>query len=198
MELRDRLKPYYDALVKGIEAENWYLSLMAALTLPDICTSLEGKRKPDDYVEWFDNYVKQYKITIYRSENDQVTTLPNGGTMTKRKKPFTPIEVETPHVFLTGVIAYALRCAFLHNGDGEVANQRITKHPNNQNFLLGIKKVKFLAKPTNLAIEQTDSTVLLNPKIYCQAILEGIDKWIIDNEYNQKVLDNTEELIIFE
>lgn len=41
MELRDRLKPYCDALVKGMEAENWYLSLIAALTLPDICTSLE-------------------------------------------------------------------------------------------------------------------------------------------------------------
>jgi hypothetical protein len=195
MELRDRLKPYYDALIKGMESGNWYLSLMAAFTLPDICTSLEGKHGNKYYVEWFDKYVKHYQVTIYHGEEDHVTTLPNGGTITRRKKSSTRPEVVKTHEFLTGVIAYALRCAFLHNGDGEVGEQCITtkaKYP------LGIKKVKFLANPINLATLQIDSTVLLNPKIYCHAILEGIDQWVIDNEFNKKVLDNTEKLIIFE
>jgi hypothetical protein len=114
---------------------------------------------------------------------------------------FTPVEeVEPPQVFFNGVIAYALRCAFLHNGDGEVAKQRIIKNQEDQNVSLDIKKVKFLANPTNLAIEleQTDSTVLLNPKIFAKPLLEGINKWIIDNEYNNKVLNNTDKLISFE
>ena len=60
---------------------------------------------------------------------------------------------------LTGVIAYALRCAFLHNGDGEVGEQCITTKAK---YSLGIKKVKFLANPINLATLQIDSTVLVN------------------------------------
>ena len=200
MDLLERLKPYCDALVEGMKSENWYLSLMAAFTLPDICNSLEGKRGRMPYVKWFNKYVKQYQVTIYRGENDQVTTLPNGGTITGRKKSSTPME--PTHTFLTGVIAYALRSAFLHNGGGEVEKEDIytdfAKKPNNEEFLLGIKKVKFLANPTNLATEQIDSTILLNPKIYCQAILEGVDKWIIDKEHNRKVLNNTKKLIIFE
>lgn len=38
MVLRDALSPYFEALLRGIESDNWLLSLMAAFTLPDICT----------------------------------------------------------------------------------------------------------------------------------------------------------------
>ena len=86
MDLEDRLRPYCDALDKGIEDENWYLALMAALTLPDICTSLEGSKDKDDYIKWFDTYVIGYRMTIYRGVNDQVEHLENGGTITRRKK----------------------------------------------------------------------------------------------------------------
>lgn len=203
MELGERLKPYCDALVKGMEDENWYLALMAALTLPDICTSLEGSEDKDDYIAWFDEYVTQYTIKIYRGENDQVTTLPDGGTITSRKKT-DPVEVVEEHVFFTGVMAYALRCAFLHNGDGELANQRMSGNEKYRNFMLGIKKVKFLAKnSTNLSIERIgEDTIRLNPRHYCQAILDGVDEWIKsiekDNKRKEKVLYYIKNLIVFE
>ncbi|MFB9761330.1 hypothetical protein [Ectobacillus funiculus] len=197
MELRDQLKAYCDALVKGMEAENWYLSLIAAFALPDICNSLEDKHGGDNYAEWFDKYVTQYRATIYRGEDDQVITRPDGGTITTRKKSSPLIEVER-HEVLTGVIAYALRSAFLHNGGGEVAEERITKKPKHQDSLLGIEKVKFLASPTNLSTYQKDNTIYLNPKVYCYAILQGIDKWILDKVNDEVVLNNTEKLIIFE
>jgi hypothetical protein len=200
MELSERLKPYCDALEKGMEDENWYLALMAALTLPDICTSLEGSDDKDDYIKWFDKYVKGYRIPIYRSENEKVTKLPNGGTVTSWKKSDTLIEVDRPDLkAFTGVNAYTLRCAFLHKGDGEIAKQWMSGKEKYRDFMLGIKKVKFLAKnSTNLSTEQIGDTIRLNPRIYCQATLDGVKQWIKENESNQEVLDRTEELIIFE
>lgn len=41
MEVREALAPYCEALEQGIKDGNWYLSLMAALILPDICVTLE-------------------------------------------------------------------------------------------------------------------------------------------------------------
>ncbi|MGM0887190.1 MAG: hypothetical protein ACQEW5_09510 [Bacillota bacterium] len=204
MELSERLKPYCDALVKGMEDENWHLSLMAALTLPDICTSLEGSRNKDDYIKWFDKYVKGYRIPIYRRENEKVTKLPNGGTVTSYKRSDTKIEVDDDHKFkvFTGVTAYVLRCTFLHNGGGEIANEDMSKKPKYQKyqeFMLGIKKVKFLPKnSTNLSTERRGDTIHLNPSHYCQGVLEGVHGWIKENESNQEVLNRTEELIIFE
>jgi len=197
MELRDKLKPYCDALVKGMEAENWYLSLMAAFTLPDICNSLENKRGGDDYAEWFDKYVTEYRLTIYHGADNKVIPLQNGGTSRIRDKSSPIVSVETKQVFLTGVIAYALRCAFLHNGGGEVAKESIVRK--NRSSSLGIKKVKFIANSTNLTFYQEGNTVYLNPKVYCYAILQGIDNWISDdNKDNEVVLNKTKKLIIFE
>ena len=195
MELSERLKPYCDALEKGIEDENWYLALMAALTLPDICTSLEGKTDKESgpaYIEWFDAYVTQYRMPIGR-ENAQVTTLPNGLKITSNKKS-DPV-IYKP--FFSGVNAYALRCTFLHNGGGEVATQRVYKGKS-EDVLLGIEKVKFIKNLTNLHTEQTDHEIRLNPRNYCQAILDGVDEWIKENKSNQDVLTRAEKLIIFE
>ncbi|EFZ2114301.1 hypothetical protein BOY45_004272 [Shigella flexneri] len=199
MELSERLKPYCDALVKGMEDENWYLALMAAFTLPDICTSLEGKTGKESgpaYIKWFDDYVTQYRIPKGR-KNAKVTNLPDGGTVTSWKKS-DPVLYKP---FFSGVNAYALRCTFLHSGGGEVATQPVYKGKS-EDVLLGIKKVKFIKHLTNLHTEQTDNTIRLNPRHYCQAILDGVDEWIDsiqkDNKRKQKVLYYTKNLIIFE
>jgi len=76
MELRNVLDPYCDALKKGIEAENWYLSLMAACTLPDICVSLEGVQGRNFYIKWFDKHITFYKTKVHQSK-----TLKNANTV---------------------------------------------------------------------------------------------------------------------
>lgn len=37
MELKELLNPYIEGIEKGIASENWILTVMVALTLPDIC-----------------------------------------------------------------------------------------------------------------------------------------------------------------
>lgn len=197
MILRNALSPYCESLIRGIEAENWHLALMAACTLPDICTSLEGKKFGDDYVEWFDTYVQQYKQTLHRRKGlKNATTLAEYQEL--MKQPFGLKDVESFELIVfTGVNAYALRCGFLHNGDGELFTQAIYKKPKHKDALLGIEKVKF-DTDLKLIFRQDDNIGYLNPKIYCEAILAGVEKWIINEEHNSEVLQRAANLISFE
>lgn len=192
MVLEDALSPYCEALQKGIESENWPLSLMAAFTLPDICISLEGKKNGDNYAEWFNTYVDQYNIRVSRRQGmENVNTLDDYLEM--MKEPLKPQDVETTNIiFFTGVNAYALRCAFLHNGDGEIEEQRIQiKRPEET---LGISKV-MIDKNEDSIFRQDGNIAFLNPKIYCESILSGVKKWIDKNERNTEVLNSTGNLI---
>lgn len=196
MILKKALIPYCESLVHGIEAENWYLSLMAACTLPDICTSLEGKKTGEDYVEWFDTYVEGYKQTLHRRKG-----LENADTLEKyqelMKQPFKPEDVESfEHIFFRGVHAYSLRCAFLHNGNGEVATQPIYKKLKHKDSLLGIETVKF-DTALNLIFRQEDNIGFLNPKTYGEAILAGVEKWVDVKKHEPAVLERTSNLISF-
>jgi hypothetical protein len=200
MELRNVIDPYCEALKKGIETENWYLSLMAAFTLPDICVSLEGVQGRTFYVDWFDKYITFYKPKVHQSK-----ALKNAYTVDEYlewiRSPSTLIGEDIEEVqleYFSGVNAYALRCAFLHNGNGEVGTQEIYKQSKYKNATLGIKKVKFDLTNPNRVFSQFGDTARLNPKVYCGAILEGVERWITDNENSENVLDKAKNLQIFE
>jgi len=51
-----------DQMQKGLEAKLYYLSLFAALSIPDICGALsseDGKATRDKYIKWFDANLKE-------------------------------------------------------------------------------------------------------------------------------------------
>lgn len=201
MEVRNTLNPYCDALKKGIEAENWYLSLMAALTLPDICVSLEeGKTNRSLYVKWFDKYITQYSPKINQSKSLlKVNTINEYNKWIKSKSFLKDDDTEEIQLnYFSGVNAYALRCAFLHNGDGSIGTQKIYKQEEFKNSTLGINKVKFDTSNANRIISTFDDTATLNPKVYCEAVLEGVGVWITSNESVEKVQRNAKKLGIFD
>lgn len=196
MELRELLNPYIEGIEKGISSENWIVTIMAALTLPDICSSLEGKKKGEDYIDWFNEYVSEYRMTFHSSKAlKMANTYEESLAAVEKLSSFDDIEEET-HEYLNGVNVYALRCAILHNGDGEVGTQKISVKKSE--FTLGIKKVKFYSEITNRVIFQYGDTVFINPKVFCEAILDGVEKWIIQNKDNQFVLEGIQKLQIFE
>lgn len=195
MELRELLNPYIEGIEKGITSENWVLAVMAALTLPDICNSLEGKRGRK-YVVWFNKYVAEYSVTLHSSKAlKMANTLEEAMEALAVPSSFNDIEIEK-HEYLNGVNAYALRCAILHNGDGEVGLQPIYK--DNKEKTLGIKKVKFDSEITNRVLIQVEDTVYLNPKVFCEAILEGVEEWIKEKKEKRYILNNAKKLQIFE
>ena len=201
MEVRNTLYPYCEALRKGIEAENWYLSLMAALTLPDICVSLEeGITDKNLYVNWFDKYVTQYSPKIHQSKSLlKANTVDEYNEWIKNRSGLEGDDLEEIQLnYFSGVNAYALRCAFLHNGDGMVGTQNIYKKDKFKNATLGINKVRFDTSNANRIISTLDDTATLNPKAYCEAVLEGVSLWVKSNEKVDKVLRNAKNLSIFD
>lgn len=58
--------------------------------------------------------------------------------------------------------------------------------------------MKFDSTNPNRVFSQFGDTARLNPKAYCEAILEGVERWITENENSENVLDNAKNLQIFE
>ena len=88
------------ALKRCVHDRNWYGAITIALTLPDICGSIDTPGKNNSEARsmaWFDRYVGHAYI-------DEV----NG----------------VKCVFMTGGDCYALRCATLHQGTFDVSDQR--------------------------------------------------------------------------
>lgn len=94
------MKNLLDALKRCVHDRNWYGAITIALTLPDICGSIDtpGKNNSERRsVAWFDRYVAHaYQVEL------------NG----------------TRAVFMTGGDCFALRCAALHQGTFDVSDQR--------------------------------------------------------------------------
>ena len=88
-----------DAVRTSVKAGENYSALALALALPDICGKIadpvSGSQKR--YREWFNAWMAQKYV------------LPVAGA---------------PHTFLTGDDLYALRCAYLHEGDFDTSQQR--------------------------------------------------------------------------
>jgi hypothetical protein len=78
------MKELIDSITKSIETENWYAAMFVALSLPDICGSIDTplKKPKVRYVAWFNKYMDKY--------NDILPTRLNGEEY------------------------YFLRCAFFH------------------------------------------------------------------------------------
>lgn len=174
MEFEEHFMPYVKALESGIKEENWILAVMGACTLPDICTSLEGKKNRDYYMEWFNTYVKAYQHTLTRRKGFIAKTLEEWINRPRLK----PEDIETfTHVFFSGVNAYALRCALLHNGNGNLSSQAVQSGKgDNEKYkdqILGIENVVFKNDPS-IIFNQVGETAYINPERFCIAIVSGV------------------------
>lgn len=94
------MERFLKSVEKALSDSNWYSALYVALTLPDVCSSLEavdGKTNRDKFAKWFDTYLKPtYSMTMF------------GET----------------HVFMAGKDCYVLRCSMLHEGLTDVGHQK--------------------------------------------------------------------------
>ncbi|MFQ5863201.1 MAG: hypothetical protein ACE5IC_08800, partial [Candidatus Brocadiales bacterium] len=66
------MKDFLYQIQKGLDSNLYFLSLLAALVLPDICgaiSSEDGQAKPEKYKAWFDKYVAP-KYNNFLNGND--------------------------------------------------------------------------------------------------------------------------------
>ncbi len=145
------MRPFIDAVRQAVTQQNWYAALVGALTLPDIAARLDGRpgRSGPRYASWFNDYLR----SAYTSTN-----------------PFDP----APHVFLSGGDCYALRCAFLHQGDFDIAGQHAREV---------LDRFHFWAPDPGLGVRvhcnQHGSTLQLQVSCFCEDVCCAVEAWIL-------------------
>jgi hypothetical protein len=208
MNLREAMEPYIKALTDAIKYKNWHLALMPALTLPDICCSLEVDEQSGRkaYIKWIDTYSigTNFKYTLYGIQNVRTRSEYLDSVKNSSLDKIEPYNGD----LLNGVIVYALRCAFLHNGDANISEQDV--HKDNSQRILGINKIKFISDPPKInqqfgenvlelvkIYEQIGDVVELDAKKFCKEILVCVENWIIAKENSPNVVERANKMIHF-
>jgi hypothetical protein len=136
------------AIRESLKTRNWYAALYQSLTLPDICGRLEsadGKANGARYAAWFEKYMAHhYRHAI-------------GGN---------PI----PHTFLGGSDCYALRCALLHEGSGDITSQRKREVLDKFHFTTVVKA----------HCNQFHTFLQLDVSTFCEQVCCGTEQWATD------------------
>jgi len=151
-QVKINVKNFTLAIKNALENENWYASLFIALCLPDICSKLAKPNIPTGkrYAEWFEEYVS----------NNYIVYDPNLGKQNK---------------LLSGKDAYALRCAFLHQGESDIIDQKA------RDVLDGFR---FVYPNENYIVHKNriNNYLQLQVDIFCEDMINGVDTWLENNQ----------------
>jgi hypothetical protein len=156
---------FVESVRRSIKEKNWYSALSMALTLPDICGRLEAPNKKSQarYEGWFDRYI----LGKYQTQAGRFVDA---------------------HTFLCASDCYSLRCAFLHQGDFSIEDQRAQTVLNNFHFIA----------PFGNGIEihknQSGSTLQLQVDIFCEDICSGVERWLGDVNNDAEIVDRIDKL----
>ena len=145
------MKELIDAIKICLQNENWHAALFVTLALPDICGSLENpnlKKSEERYIKWFNKYLSAKYIHEVGAEHKV-------------------------HVFLTGEDCYALRCAYLHEGTGEITGQRCQQVLDNFRFTTDSSHRNYIST-------KTGRTLQLQVKMFCEEFCEAANRWLAD------------------
>jgi hypothetical protein len=139
---------FISAVRESVKQQNWYSALTTALILPDICGKLEDPNAKSQarYEKFWNVYLKP----IYTAKIGH-----------ERKE----------HVFLSGGDAYALRCAFLHEGSDDISEQRAQEV---------LSKFDFTEPPKNggqVHCNQGGDGLQLQVDIFCEEICGAVERW---------------------
>ena len=165
------VRQFIDAARLAIKHENWYGALALALTMPDICGRISypklAKRSEDRYVLWFDTYLAaQYQ----------------GGWNNEQ--------------FLTGGDMYALRCAFLHQGEFDVTDQKARQALERFHLTAPFAGVMHNNRSMNMDDDgKIKNCVLqLSVDIFCEDVCTGVEKWMADNATDTRISAEIQQL----
>jgi hypothetical protein len=159
------MQRFIDAVNSANEQKNWLAALTLAITLPDICGQLENPQSGSEvrFVAWWNKYL-----------------------LPKYTRKIGPRQEE--HVFLSGGDAYALRCAYLHEGSDDVLNQRAR---------VALEKFHFITPPQSGMIHrnQINNALQLQVDVFCKEICGGVSQWLKDNENSTEITSRCAALL---
>jgi hypothetical protein len=159
----------------SLTTRNWYSALFVALSIPDICGRLEDptRNATDRYLDWF----RKYLSGVYCASPE--------------------------HPFLTPEDCYALRCALLHQGAGDITTQKRRKildefcffAPGSQG--LGPLRLGHCVRLTNVKINDGEfsDALCLDVTNFCEDMCKAVEKWLEDVAGNPEVQARMEDLL---
>jgi hypothetical protein len=165
--LQHKMSRFTNAVKDSLRQENWYSALTLALTLPDICGKLESPNSSSSkrYIKWFDQYLDGKYYTEIQGNKI---------------------------VFLTGRDAYALRCSYLHGGEGDISAQRVQELLEECLFMAP----KFInGEFTGPHCNQINNKLQLRVDLFCLDICSGVDKWVENNKGKKKLHEVTSKML---
>ena len=135
-----------ESVRSAIQARNWYAALGVALALPDICGQLEDPTRKSKvrYIDWFNAYLAPH---------------------------YTRQVAGREHHFLSGEDCYALRCAYLHEGEFDIAGQSVKKV---------LESFVFVAPQRGLFfhLNQADQKLQLQVDTFCEELCVATEVWL--------------------
>ena len=141
-----------NSLETAVSNKNWYGALFIALSLPDICGKIDALYKGSGarYASWFEQYI-QSKYTHVNEYKNETT------------------------ISLSGNDCYALKCAYLHEGVGDITNQRAREAVDNFHFIAPINNMIIHCNKMNNKLQ-------LQVDIFCTDIIDGTKLWLSEIE----------------
>lgn len=142
------MERFTQAIKESLDHKNFYAALTLALTLPDICgrlsyPELKGPRKSKErYIKWFDKYLLHH----YKRPTDGF-------------------------IFMSGGDCYALRCALLHEGTGDLSNHSAKREDVLSEFAFSV---------TESHCGKYNGVLLLNVYVFCYQVCQGVKAWSDD------------------
>lgn len=189
------------AVEDAVEHSNWYAALMLALTLPDICANVEGRRgSPSErYKSWARDWVEP----AYTHE--MPTPLPTDyfrKYLALRRQPDTEAnraalerhEEEGRRkervCFLRAGDLYALRCAYCHQGSHVLEQHHKAKEV--------LERFHFTAPSDGSLVHSNlgEASLQLQTDLFCREICACVRSWLEDRGNDTQVKSNLKRLAV--
>lgn len=167
-DLELRLQPFINELAICSQNKLYHTALSLALTLPDICSSIEfphikGRKK---YIAWLDKY-------------------------------FMTLHIEYDG-FMTSQDVYALRCAYLHNGSNDLDSQQSKDVVNRFYFIYSVYGNKIHRLMSVYEKDNEDYSVLgLSIEAFSDEMIQSVNNFIKKNKNNKSINKNSASLMNF-
>lgn len=167
----DPVVPFIDAISQCLGAQNWYAALTLALTLPDICASLDSSsdsKNKERYVGWCRRWIEP---------------LFTHGIGPNR----------TPKVFLSAEDFYQARNSILHSGSNEIAEKRRTELDGFEFFESG-GHCNWIGKGM-LNGSPTPSYLQLRVDAFCETVLTAVKRWNAEIGQTPEIMDKKQNML---
>ena len=144
------MRTFVDAIQASVASHNWYSALALSLSVPDICGRLEepSAKSQARFEKWYDKYL----LSRYQGNVGPERSL---------------------HTFLSASDCYALRCAFLHQGEFGVEDQRARR---------ALTHFQFTAPRNGWFVHKNQHGAVLQLQVdrFCLDVCEGTEQWLTD------------------